>query len=199
MVQRGKESCALLLILQWIFVLVQGFFYFGERWKSALRKCEWRYFFVLLAKTVSQRFKAGVSNIQPAGQIRPVAWLDPGRGMILWNKNFFVCLRSLSNYTSITGDCRFQFLATLTQLLIFYCFSLFFFTWQFTVFCIFPFACSLRFDLSNRYEHANVQSLLIKFNTGTPGKKTYLELQRCRFRNLQSSRYNSNWNSLTKV
>jgi len=26
---------------------------------------------------------AGVSNIRPAGQIQPVAWLDPARGMIL--------------------------------------------------------------------------------------------------------------------
>ena len=50
----------------------------------------------------------GVSNI------RPVAWLDPARRMILWNKSFFVCLRSLSSYTSITGDYRFQLLATLT-------------------------------------------------------------------------------------
>jgi len=58
--------------------------------------------------------KAGVSNIRPKAQIRPVAWLDPARGMILWNKNFFFCLRSLSSYTSITGDYRFQLLATLT-------------------------------------------------------------------------------------
>ena len=56
---------------------------------------------------------SGVSNIRPAGQIWSVAWLDPARGMILWNKNFFVCLRSLSTYTSITGDYRFQLLATL--------------------------------------------------------------------------------------
>jgi len=27
--------------------------------------------------------KAGVSNIRPPGQIRPVAWLDPARWMIL--------------------------------------------------------------------------------------------------------------------
>jgi len=40
-----------------------------------------------------------------------------------------------------------------------------------SVFCIFPFACSHRFDLSNRYEHAKVQLLLIKFDTRTPGKK----------------------------
>jgi len=58
---------------------------------------------------------------------------------------------------------------------------------KFPVFCIFPFACSHRFDLSNRHEHAKVQLLLMKFNTRTPGKKTYLELQRCRFRNLRSS------------
>jgi len=58
--------------------------------------------------------KSGVSNIRPAGQIRSVAWLDPARGMILWNKTFFVCLRSLSSYTSITGTYRFQLLATLT-------------------------------------------------------------------------------------
>ena len=45
-----------------------------------------------------------------------------------------------------------------------------FFTWKFSVFCIFPFACSHRFDFSNRYEHTKVQLLLIKFNTRTPGK-----------------------------
>ena len=121
------------------------------------------------AKYVCEPSNAGVSNIRPAGQIWPVAWLDPARGKILWNKNFFVCLRSLSSYTSITGDYRFQLLATLTYLLIFYCFSVFF-TWKFPVFCIFPFACSHRFDLSKRYEHAKVQRLLIKFNTRTPGK-----------------------------
>jgi len=38
----------------------------------------------------------------------------------------------------------------------------------------FLFACSHRFDLSNRYEHAKVQLLLIKFNTETPGKKRTL-------------------------
>jgi len=66
---------------------------------------------------------------------------------------------------------------------------------------MFPFACSHRFDLSNRYEHAKIQLLLIKFNTKTPElrEKTYLELQQCRFRNLRSSRYNSNWNLLRKV
>ena len=36
---------------------------------------------------------------------------------------------------------------------------------------MFPFACSHWFDLSNRYERAKVQLLLIKFNTRTPGKK----------------------------
>jgi len=40
---------------------------------------------------------------------------------------------------------RFQLLETLTQLLIF------FLTWNFPVFYIFPFACSYRFELSNRY------------------------------------------------
>jgi len=40
---------------------------------------------------------------------------------------------------------------------------LFFFTWKFSVFCVFAFPCSHRFDLSNRYEHAKVQLLLIKF------------------------------------
>jgi len=34
-----------------------------------------------------------------------------------------------------------------------------------------PFACSHRFYLSNRYEHAKIQLLLIKFNTRTLGKK----------------------------
>jgi len=36
---------------------------------------------------------------------------------------------------------------------------------------MFPFACSHWFDLSNRYEGAKVQLLLIKFNTRTPGIK----------------------------
>jgi len=35
---------------------------------------------------------------------------------------------------------------------------------------MFAFACSHRFDPSNRYEHAKVQLLLIKFSTRTPGK-----------------------------
>ena len=55
-----------------------------------------------------------ISSTPGVSNIRPVAWLDPARGMILWNKNFFVCLRSISSYTSITGDYRFQLLATST-------------------------------------------------------------------------------------
>jgi len=51
-----------------------------------------------------QLTRPGVSNIRPAGQKRPVARLNPARGMILQSKNFFVCLRSLSNYTSMIGD-----------------------------------------------------------------------------------------------
>jgi len=68
--------------------------------------------FVWMCRTLNW-LKSGVSNIRHSGKIRPVAWLDPARGMILWNKNFFICLRSLSSYTSITGDYRFQLLATL--------------------------------------------------------------------------------------
>jgi len=36
-----------------------------------------------MAENSNRFIKAGVSNIRPAGQIRPVAWLDPARGMIL--------------------------------------------------------------------------------------------------------------------
>jgi len=39
------------------------------------------------------------------------------------------------------------------------------------IFCIFPFAWSHRFELSNRYEHAKIQLLLINFNTRNPGKQ----------------------------
>jgi len=49
-------------------------------------------------------FNPGVSNIRPTGQNRPVPRLNVARGMILQSKNFLVCLRSLSSYTSITGD-----------------------------------------------------------------------------------------------
>jgi len=45
---------------------------------------------------------------------------------------------------------RFQLLETLTQLLLFYCFHCFL-TWNFPVCCIFPFACSHRLQLSDRY------------------------------------------------
>jgi len=65
---------------------------------------------------------------------------------------------------------RFPLLETLTQLLIFYCFFFVFLTWKFSVFCIYLFACSHPFELSNRYGYAKVQLLLIKFNTRTPGK-----------------------------
>ena len=47
---------------------------------------------------------SGVWNIRPAGHNRPVARLSPARGLILQSKNLFVCLRSLSSYTSITSD-----------------------------------------------------------------------------------------------
>ena len=86
--------------------------YVSEFWKSNEFILCWLSDFgrnLLWALSIS-----GVSNIRPTGQIRPVAWLDPARGMILWNKNCFVCLRSLSSYTSITVDYRFQLLATLT-------------------------------------------------------------------------------------
>jgi len=44
--------------------------------------------------------------------------------------------------------------------------------------------------LTGMYDHAKVQLLLTKFNTTTPGKNIpVLELQRCRFWNLRSSRY----------
>ena len=72
-----------------------------------------------------------------------------------------------------------------------------FLTWKFPVFWIFLFACSNQFALSNKYEHAKIQLLLMKLNTRKLNtivffrEKIYLELQRCRFRNLRSSRYNS--------
>ena len=67
---------------------------------------------------------------------------------------------------------RFQLLVTLTQLLIFYCFPLFFSRE------IFPF--SAYFFL---HVHTALKLLLIKFNTRTQGKNIPLELQRCRFEN----------------
>jgi len=45
---------------------------------------------------------------------------------------------------------KFQLLDTLTQLLTFYCFHCFL-TWNFPVFYIFTFACSHRFELSDRH------------------------------------------------
>jgi len=45
---------------------------------------------------------------------------------------------------------RFQLLETLTELRIFYCFHCLL-TWNFPVFCIFPFGCSHWFELPDRY------------------------------------------------
>ena len=39
---------------------------------------------------------------------------------------------------------------------------------------MFPFAWSHRFELSNRYEDAKIQLLLIRFNTINPGKQYIL-------------------------
>jgi len=55
---------------------------------------------------------------------------------------------------------RFQLLETLAQWPIFYWFFSFFLTWKLPIFCIFPFACSHPFEISNRYEYAEVQLLL---------------------------------------
>ena len=89
---------------------------------------------------------------------------------------------------------RFLLLETLTKIAYILLFS--------SVFSreIFPFSAYLLLHvhtglnfLTGMYEHAKVQLLLIKFNNRTPGKNIpVLELQRCRFRNLRSSRYDSN-------
>jgi len=65
---------------------------------------------MLTIKNDSGRSNSGVSNIQRAGQNRPVAMLDPARGMILQSKNVFVCLRSISSHTSINWWLDFNYL-----------------------------------------------------------------------------------------
>jgi len=100
-----------------------------------------------------------VSNIQPAGQNRPGAWLNSARGMILQSKKLLYLLEVYS-VTLQQLVTRFHLLETLTQLPVFYwCFSVFL-TWEYPVFCIFLFACSHPFEFSNRYEYAKVQLLL---------------------------------------
>jgi len=58
----------------------------------------WRLHTAVRLKVMHRWYRRGMSNIWPAGQKRPVAWLDPARWMILWNKNFFVCLKSIQLY-----------------------------------------------------------------------------------------------------
>ena len=64
-------------------------------------------------------YRAGVSNIRPAGQNRPVAWLNPARGMI-FVKQKLLCLLEVYSVTLQQLVTRFQLLEILTQWPIFY-------------------------------------------------------------------------------